>query len=259
MLHQLFATKKNMGQAWTKSGLRLVTTKIQTAGNGVVAEIFPEKNGYRAFQIGFGKKKLKNMTKPLKAQLDKSGFSFGVRQIREVKVPVDAETSFQVGDTLSIGDLLKVGDIVDVQGKSKGKGFAGVIKRHGFHGGSRTHGQSDRERAPGAIGQRTTPGRVFKGKRMAGHLGDVHVTVRNLQVISLNAETGEVLLNGPIPGSVNSIVRLTVRGHQEFEGLEVKKSTTAEVAEVKAYTVKAEPEVKEETVVEDTTSEKENA
>ena len=246
MITQLFATKKSMGQAWTNSGKRLVVTRLSAANNCVVTEISPEKNGYRAFQIGFGKKKLKNMTKPLQTQMNKSGFSFGVRQIREVKVDNDAAISLKAGDLIAVPDVLSIGDIVDVQGVSKGKGFAGVIKRHGFHGGQRTHGQSDRERAPGAIGQRTTPGRVFKGKKMAGHMGDENVTVRSLQVIKIDDQTGEVWLNGPVPGHFNSIVRLTIREHKDFEGLKQIKASEKQI-EVENKTIEIADSVEIET------------
>ncbi len=219
MVQTLFATKMHMGQAWTKSGKRVVVTKLKVESNQVVAEKTADRDGYQSFQIGYGLKKFKNMTKPLRTILNKSGFSFGVRQIREVKVGNDQST-LKVGGTIAITDALQLGDMVNVQGVTKGRGFGGVMKRHGFHGGPRTHGQSDRSRAPGSIGNRTTPGRVFKGKRMAGHFGSENVTVKNLQVVYINAPENEVWVSGPVPSFNSAAVRLTVVGQKQFEGLQ---------------------------------------
>lgn len=229
MAQTLFATKLKMGQAWTKSGKRLAITKLKVADNVVLGEKQMERDGYSAFQIGYGLKKFKNMTKPLKTILTKSGFSFGVRQIREVK-PV-AESTMKVGDTVKMSEVLHVGDIVHVQGVTKGAGFTGVMKRHGFHGGPRTHGQSDRERAPGSIGNRTTPGRVFKGKRMAGHHGNVNMSVKNLQVVFMDEANNEVWVNGPVPSYNSATVRISVAGNEEFEGLQGKEIKAAVVEE----------------------------
>ncbi|MEO8581329.1 MAG: 50S ribosomal protein L3 [Patescibacteria group bacterium] len=235
MVQTLFATKLKMGQAWTKSGKRLAVTKLKVDNNVVLGEKQMERDGYQAFQIGYGIKKLKNMTKPLKTILDKSGFSFGVRQIREIK-PTDAESTMKIGDTLQISDVLHIGDIVHVQGVSKGRGFAGVMKRHGFHGGPRTHGQSDRERAPGSIGNRTTPGRVFKGKRMAGHYGNVNMSVKNLQIVHLDTINNEVWVSGPVPSYNSATVRIKVAGNEEFEGLQ-------NIAVQEPVVMEAEPQV----------------
>lgn len=248
MVQTIFATKIKMGQAWTKSGKRLAVTKLKVDNNVVVAEKQIERDGYQAFQIGYGTKKLKNMTKPLKTLLDKSGFSFGVRQLREVK-PTEAE-GMKVGDTIKVSDVLHVGDIVHVQGVTKGAGFTGVMKRHGFHGGSRTHGQSDRARAPGSIGNRTTPGRVFKGKRMAGHHGNFNMTVKNLQVVFLDEVNNEVWVNGPIPSYNSATVRLKVAGNEEFEGLQAKAVATPVEA-----VVETPVEAQTEAAVEPTTEE----
>lgn len=119
----------------------------------------------------------------------------------------------------SVGALLKPGDIVDVVGISKGKGFAGVVKRHHFRGGPRTHGQSDRERAPGSIGQTTTPGRVYRGKRMAGRMGHSRVTIKNLSVVAVNGAV--VILKGLVPGPTNS--RVVIRKIGETTGQESQK------------------------------------
>jgi large subunit ribosomal protein L3 len=115
--------------------------------------------------------------------------------------------SIEVGQRVDVG-IFKPGDVVDVTGVSKGKGFAGVVKRHHFAGGPKTHGQSDRHRAPGSIGATTTPGRVFKGKRMAGHMGNERVTVRHLKVIEADAERNLLLVRGAVPGARNGLITI---------------------------------------------------
>ena len=129
------------------------------------------------------------------------------KQLKELKDP--EASNFKPGDQIKAGDIFTVGDIVKVSGISKGRGFAGVVKRHGFHGGPKAHGQSDRHRAPGSIGMRTTPGRVWKGKRMAGHYGVDTVTIKNLQVINLDEANNLVTVSGTVPGSRNGLLTLT--------------------------------------------------
>lgn len=252
MTHQIFATKVSMGQTWTKSGRRLPVSKLQVNDNVVIGKKTVENDKYSALQIGFGTKKLKNMSKPLRTIVEKSGFSFGVRKIREIRLPQDSDVT--VGTTIKADSVLKVGDIVTIQGVTKGRGFAGVMKRHGFAGGPATHGQSDRARAPGSIGQRTTPGRVYKGKKMAGHYGNVNLSVKNLQVIHIDPQTGEVWVNGPVPGHFNSLVRLTVTGNKPFEGFDT--SAAPKMSEVAEDSVTVE--ASEEAATEETHTEVEN-
>lgn len=193
-----------MSQVFIK-GTRVPVTFI-AAGPCVVTQIKKEtKDGYWAVQLGFGEKKIKNITKPLLGHL-KGAIKNGVapRFLREVRLT--EEPKFKVGDIITAADVLKEGDVVSVTGTSKGKGFAGVIKRWGFATGPRTHGQSDRRRAPGSIGQGTTPGRVHKGKKMPGRMGSQTVTIKNIRVISLNPEENEIALSGPIPGRSGSLV-----------------------------------------------------
>lgn len=131
------------------------------------------------------------------------------KQLKELKDPKAAE--FKVGDTIKVTDIFKAGDKVKVTGRSKGRGYAGVMKRHGFHGvGGRTHGQSDRQRHPGSIGMRTTPGRLWKGKRMAGHYGLETITIRNLQVVKV--EDNQLVVSGTVPGSRHTLIQLTKYG-----------------------------------------------
>jgi len=119
------------------------------------------------------------------------------------------ETEKKIGEKILISDFFNSGDKVKVTGVSKGKGFAGVVKRYGFKGGPKTHGQSDRQRHPGSIGQTTTPGRVYKGKRMAGHMGSTQVTVKNLQVFAVKPEENLLLIRGLVPGSKNTLLKIT--------------------------------------------------
>jgi len=201
-----------MAQAWTKQGRRVVVTKLLAPDLAVIRQLSPKTNNNDQpkrimLEIGFGKKKLKNMSKSLRTQLERSDFAFGVKQIKGVEW-ISEDTAPKAGEMIALSNVLSVGDVVDVQGTIKGKGFAGGMKRHGFHGGPATHGQSDRSRAGGSVGAGTSPGRVWKGKKMPGHMGDVIKTVEGLVVLYIDPETNQIWLNGPIPGAFNSIVRI---------------------------------------------------
>ena len=190
-----------MSQTFVK-GYRIPVTKI-LAGPCVVTQVkSQDKDGYWAVQLGFGERKIKNITKPLQGHLKAA--KTAARFLSEVRLEKEAEV--KVGSRLTVSDLFKVGDIISVKGTSKGKGFAGVVKRWHFAGGPKTHGQSDRQRAPGSIGSTTTPGRVYKGKHMAGRMGGDTVTVKNLHVVSLNPDKNELLVSGPVPGRTGSLV-----------------------------------------------------
>ena len=202
-MQALLGKKIEQSQRFLEDGTRIPVTAVYVVGNSVVQIKTEEKDKYSAVQLGFG---IKKNPKPSilghakKAEL-KTTPSF-LREVRVVKA--DLETLPKVGDILNAQDVFKPGDIVDVIGISKGKGFAGVVKRHHFKGGPRTHGQSDRERAPGSIGQTTTPGRVYKGKRMAGRMGHERVTAENLQVVDVGNDM--LLIKGLVPGGRNSMV-----------------------------------------------------
>lgn len=228
MLQSILAEKKSMTQAWTKDGQRVPVTTIQ-AGPVVVTQVkTQEHGGYDAIQIGFGSRKIKNITKPMRGHLQKSSQNLQdknklPRYIREVKTSKqdagNSEQSLRVGDVVKATDVLQPGDIVKVIGTSKGKGFQGGVRRWGFRGGPRTHGQSDRERAPGSIGQTTTPGRIMKGKKMAGRMGGERVTVHNLMVLEVSND-GTLRLSGPVPGPVHGLLQIEKVGHdEEFVGL----------------------------------------
>jgi large subunit ribosomal protein L3 len=264
MLDAIFATKLGMTQAWLKSGKRLAVTKCKADSNMIVGQQETSvtdkssrtwnKNRQTVLEVGFGTKKLKNMKKPLRNRMTKSGFSFGAQYIQGVRYDLPEESPLKAGDSVSLEQVLAVGDVVKVQGVSKGRGFAGAMKRYGFHGGPATHGQSDRSRAVGSIGSGTTPGRVWKGKRMPGHYGVETKTVSGLVVLHIDPETKEVWLSGPVPGFNTSVVKIEKTGHKKSVELDLaamgmapaeaeEKTAAADTAEVSAA---AEPAVKEE-------------
>lgn len=164
-----------------------------------------DKNGYSALQIGFGTKK-KNNSKSILGLYAKLGIKEIPKVVKEIRV--ENSEGFQIGQEIKVSDILKEGDLISATGISKGKGFAGVVKRWHFKGGPKTHGQSDRQRAPGSIGSTTTPGRVFKGKKMAGKMGQRTFTVKNLKIIKVDSENNTVLIKGAIPGNKGSVVTL---------------------------------------------------
>lgn len=164
-----------------------------------------DKDGYWAVQLGFGEKKTKNVTRQMLGHL-KGAYKDNKAPLFLREVKLDKEPEFKVGDVLSVSEVFKKGDVVAVSGTSKGKGFAGVVKRWRFAGGPKTHGQSDRQRAPGSIGQGTTPGRVYKGKRMAGRMGGETKLVKNLMVVDVKADTGQICVSGPVPGRSGSLL-----------------------------------------------------
>lgn len=196
-MNTLFGTKGTMTQTFIE-GFRVPVTKV-TLGPCTVLQIKTlEKDGYWAIQLGFGTKKVKNTSKALQGHTKKTNTT--PRYIKEITLK--SEPKYAVGDTIKLSDIFKAGDVVSVTAVNKGKGFAGGVRRFNFRGGPKTHGQSDRHRAPGSIGQTTTPGRVYRGKRMAGRMGGVQVTIKNLHIISVDNETNTALISSPIPGRV---------------------------------------------------------
>jgi large subunit ribosomal protein L3 len=196
----LLGKKLGMVQMFDKNGTVVGCTVLE-AGPCLVTQVrTKERDGYEAVQLGFGTKK--RLNEPEKGHLKNLG---NFRYLREFKA--DSLDGVEVGQRFG-AELFKPGDRVDVTGVSKGRGFAGVVKRHGFGGGPKTHGQSDRHRAPGSIGSGTTPGRVMKGLRMAGHMGDQRTTTRNLEVMESNPARGIILVRGPVPGARDGLVRI---------------------------------------------------
>ena len=204
MAEAIFGRKLGMTQVFSSAGEARGVTVVE-AGPCVVVQIKTrERDGYDAIQLGFGQRKA--LTKPMRGHVKQLG---NFRYLREVRV--DDPNQYEIGQSLG-ADVFEEGDIVSVVGTSKGKGFAGGVKRYHFHGGPKTHGQSDRHRAPGSIGSGTTPGRVRKGLHMAGHMGDARVTVKNLRVFQANSDRGVLLIEGSVPGGVNGVVRVTKTG-----------------------------------------------
>jgi large subunit ribosomal protein L3 len=203
MIKGILGRKIGMTQVFRKNGEVVPVTVIE-AGPCVVTQIrSKDTDGYEAVQIGFGTVRAKHITKPEQGHL--AGANALVRHLREFFT--DSITDHKIGDLLDV-DLFNAGQWVDVVGTSKGRGFAGTVKRHGFRGGPKTHGQSDRHRAPGSIGSGTTPGRVWKGLRMAGRMGNRRVTVQNLEVVEVLVEKHLILIKGSVPGAINSLVRV---------------------------------------------------
>jgi large subunit ribosomal protein L3 len=201
----ILGKKIGMTSVFNAEGDLVPVTVIQAAPSKIISVKNEEKDGYAAIVVGYGEKKEKNISKPVLGQFKKSNLS-PFRMIKEFK-GFDSNSA-KVGDEIKV-DLFKEGDTIKVRGKSKGKGFQGVMKRHNFGGvGGTTHGQSDRLRAPGSIGASSYPSRVFKGQRMAGRKGFENVTVRNLKVIKVVQEENLIMVKGAVPGSINSIVEL---------------------------------------------------
>lgn len=199
MIEGLLGRKIGMTQVFDNEG-RAVPVTVLEVGPCVVTQVkTPERDGYAAVQLGFGRRK--QLNKPMHGHLRASGAS--PRYLKEVRV--SDPTQFQVGQVLDCS-IFQAGQLVDVIGWRKGRGFQGGVKRHGFAGGPKTHGQSDRLRAPGSIGPTTDPGRVHKGKRMAGRMGPQRVTVLNLKVVQVDPQRNVVLVQGGVPGHVNGLV-----------------------------------------------------
>lgn len=213
MINTLFGEKQEQIQKFLSDGTRIPVTVIHVPDSSVVMVKTKKKDGYWSLQLGIGS--AKKITKAAEGHIRGAKLNKAPRFFREIRLEdvKDIEGLPKVGDIVKGTDILKPGDIIDVTGISKGKGFAGVVKRHHFKGGPRTHGQSDRERAPGSIGQTTTPGRVYKGKRMAGRMGGKKATVKNLLVVDTQEQ--KVLVKGLVPGVKNSLIMIKKKGENK--------------------------------------------
>jgi large subunit ribosomal protein L3 len=194
----LIGRKVGMTPVFEKDGTMVAVSVLQVAPNTVTRLRTPDRDGYTAIQLGTDEKK--KLSKPLAGQL---GDLPSLGTLREFRV--DDLGGYEVGQTIAVNDLFAAGDLVDVSGVSKGKGFAGHIKRHNFHRGPKSHG-SDHHREPGSIGPGTTPGRVYKGVKMAGHMGDERVTVKKLRVIRADTDKNLLLVKGSLPGPRGSLI-----------------------------------------------------
>jgi len=198
MIQGIIGKKLGMTQVFTEDGKMEAITAIQAGPCTIIQVKTVAKEGYNAAQLGFGE--VKHLKSPQKGHLKELG---QFKYLREFRVGDTA--SIEVGQKVDVS-LFQAGDLIDVTGVSKGKGFAGVVKRYHFAGGPKTHGQSDRHRAPGSIGATTSPGRVLKGQRMAGHMGNKQLTTRHLKVFEADPERNLLLVRGAVPGARNGLL-----------------------------------------------------
>jgi large subunit ribosomal protein L3 len=208
MFPGIIGKKIGMTQLFQDSGETVAVTAIQ-AGPSVITQVKSrDRDGYDAVQMGLVEDKVKQsrLSSPKRGHLRDLE---NIRYIREFRA--NDISSIKRGDKVDVG-FLKQGDLVNVTGLSKGRGFAGVVKRHHFAGGPKTHGQTDRHRAPGSIGATTWPGRVLKGKHMAGHMGNERVTVRNLEVVQTDRERNLLLVKGAVPGANGGLLAIEKAG-----------------------------------------------
>ena len=204
MVTGLLGKKIGMTRIFTDDGRWIEVTVVEAGPCTVVQRKTEERDGYDAVQIGFGEVRESRCTKPLLGHFEKAGTT-PKRTLREIRISKD--DALQAGDEVR-ADIFEAGDRVDVVGTSKGKGFAGVIKRHGFSGGPGGHG-SRFHRAPGSIGQSADPSKVYKGKKLPGHMGNRRVTVQNLEVVTVDPEKNLLLLRGSIPGANGGTVMVS--------------------------------------------------
>lgn len=203
-MKELYGKKIGMTQFFNEDGTVIPVTVIEAYKLTVVGKKTTDKEGYNALVVGFGDIKESKATKPQKGIFEKVGVPVK-KYVREIKVENPDE--YEIGSEITL-DVLTAGDHVDVHGVSKGKGFAGVIKRYGLHRGPTTHG-SNYHRRPGSMGAGTNPGRVFKNKKLAGHMGNVNRTVLNLEVVKVDADKNAILVKGSVPGAKKSLVNIT--------------------------------------------------
>ena len=206
MIEGIIGKKLGMTQLYTEKGKLEAFTAIEAGPCAVTQVKTTGRDGYIAVQLGFG------VTKGTKSKKKVDGGPSQYRHLREFGLI--GEETVKVGDKVDVS-LFKAGELVDVIGISKGKGFAGVVKRHHFGGGVKTHGQSDRTRHPGSIGSTTSPGRIWKGQRMAGHMGHDQVTIKNLEVFQANPERNLLLVKGAVPGARNGLVLIKKSGRSK--------------------------------------------
>ena len=205
----LLGRKVGMTQIYGEDGGSTPVTVLEIAANRVSQVKTVETDGYSAIQLSTGEKKSSRVSKSEAGHFAKAGVPAGAN-VRESRI--DDATGYELGAELAVS-MFEAGQMVDVSGMSKGKGFAGVLKRHHFAGQDRTHGNSLSHRVPGSIGQNQTPGRVFPGKKMAGHMGAVQRTAQNLEVVRVDAERNLLLVKGAVPGATNGdvVVKLSVK------------------------------------------------
>lgn len=233
MLTSILGTKIGMTQIFDKTG-NVIPVTVIAAGPCIVTGLrTKEKDGYTAVQLGYGDVKEKSLNKPDAGQFKK--LNIAPRKVLQ-EFRLSDVAGYQLGQEIKV-DIFKEGDYVDVTGVSKGKGFAGTVKRHNFGGGPQTHGQSDRQRAPGNVGSQR-PQRVLKGQKMAGHLGDENITIMKMKIVAVDNEKNFMLLEGSVPGVKNGLLVIkktvkTVKAHVPGKEVAPKKKAAAKPAEKK--------------------------
>ncbi|HLC18540.1 MAG TPA: 50S ribosomal protein L3 [Thermodesulfobacteriota bacterium] len=200
MIEGIFGKKIGMTHIFSDDGTQVPVTVIQTEPCFVVQRKTSERDGYEAVKLGAGEKREKNTSMPMRGVFKKAGTP---NLYHLAELGCDPDDKYRPGETVKCSDVFEVGDMVDVSGRSKGKGFQGAVKRWGFSGGPASHG-SMHNRGPGSIGQSSYPSRVFKGMKMAGHMGDATVTVQNLKIVDIKPDENILLVMGAVPGPVNS-------------------------------------------------------
>ena len=209
----LVGRKRGMTRIFTEEGDSIPVSVVEVSPNRVTQVKNEETDGYRSLQITFGNKRANLVNRPVSGHYAKAGVEAG-EGLWELRLPEGEGDDVEAGSELKV-DMFEAGELVDVTGTSKGKGFAGTVKRHNFGMQDATHGNSLAHRAPGSIGQCQTPGRVFKGKKMAGQMGDARVTTQNLEVVRVDAERNLLLIKGSVPGAAGGavMVRPSVKAH----------------------------------------------
>ncbi len=249
-MQSLIGVKKVQSQRFLENGMRIPVTLIDVKDNWVMSVKTNDRDHYQAVQLGYGIKK--NANKALLGHAKGAKREQAPKFLKEVRITDDSPLP-EIGTSLNPQEVFQPGDLVDVTGISKGKGFAGGVKRYGFRGGPKTHGQSDRHRAPGSIGQGTTPGRVYKGKRMAGNMGNDTVTIRGLRIIDITND-GVLVIKGLVPGVINALIKIDKAGtDKKFVPLYKDPEVVAaeEAALAAAQAAEAPVEEKTEEVVEE--------
>ncbi|MBN1684484.1 MAG: 50S ribosomal protein L3 [Gammaproteobacteria bacterium] len=216
----IIGKKCGMTRIFQDDGTSIPVTVLEVSPNYIVQIKTPETDGYRAVQVTMGTQKVSRVTEPLIGHYKKANVAPGKGlwefRLEEHEMKI-GEQELKVGENLTV-NIFKVGQLVDVQGVSKGKGFAGVIKRHHFSSQRASHGNSLSHRVPGSIGQRQTPGRVFKGKRMAGHLGNKNCTIPNQEIIRIEPEKNLLLIKGAMPGASGGYVVVVPAKKNKIKG-----------------------------------------
>ncbi|MCG6867540.1 MAG: 50S ribosomal protein L3 [Gammaproteobacteria bacterium] len=203
----LVGQKLGMTRVFTEDGESVPVTVLHVTPNRISQIKTEESDGYAALQLAAGSASASGVSKPQTGHFAKSGVE-PVRTLREFRLDDGETEGLELGKELSV-EIFTAGQKVDVTGLSKGKGYAGTIKRHNFRGQDNTHGNSVSHRVPGSVGQCQTPGRVFKGKKMSGHLGNVRTTTQNLEIVKVDSERNLLLIKGAVPGSKSGIVAVT--------------------------------------------------